>query len=176
VGGAGNVGSEDGGATTRAVDGGNPYDPSVSFTWPESNPPPGTCQPGTYKGTFTCEISFIPGFPPGQVTGPVSFTLSPSANGEFLEIQNGRLDATASGTTPFGCDLIGKLDCATRTFHADAQNGTWGTPPFTGTFFGSMDGTLDGLTNTLTGTWALTPGTMAAPQGGPCNGPWTAVK
>jgi len=172
----GGASAGDGGASARAVDGGNPYDPTISFTWPESNPPAGSCDPGSYTGTFTCDIAFIPGFPPGQVTGPVTFTLSPSASGEFLEIKNGRLDATANGSINFGCDLVGQLDCATRTFHADAQNGTWGTPPFGGTFFGSMDGTLDGLTSTLTGTWSLTAGTMAAPTAQPCTGPWSAVK
>jgi hypothetical protein len=155
---------------------GSAYDPSVQFDWPETTPPVGTCEAGTYQGTFTCDVTFLPGFPPGQVTGPLTFALTPSANGEFLEIDKGRMDATAVGSVPFGSDLNGKLDCSTRTLHADTLNGSYGTAPFTGQFFGSLDGKLDGLTNTLSGTWALSGGTMAAPTGINCHGAWSAVK
>lgn len=181
--GAGGAPDQAGGATGGSgpvsvsnVDASVPYDPSVQFDWPETMAQAGSCEPGTYTGQFTCELSFIPGLPPTQVTGPVTFTLQPSANGEFLEIKNGRLDATANGTIAFGCDLVGKLDCATRTFTASAQNGTYGTAPFGGTFFGDMSGVLDGVTHTLSGQWALTAGTMAMPQAAPCKGPWSAVK
>src|SRR6476620_3821142 len=39
AGGAANGGTaaSDGGAPARAVDGGNPYDPTISFSWPESD-------------------------------------------------------------------------------------------------------------------------------------------
>jgi hypothetical protein len=174
--GTGGVSGAAGTLVVSAVDASVAYDPSVKFDWPESDAAAGKCEPGKYVGQFTCSLEFIPGFPPGQVTGPVTFTLEPSANGEFLEIKNGRLDATANGTYPFGCDLVGTLDCSTFSFQATAQNGTYGTPPFGGTFFGDMSGSLDPLTSTLSGNWALTAGTMAAPQANPCKGPWTAVR
>lgn len=155
--------------------GGSVYDPNVTFDWPQTTPPAGSCEAGTYQGTFTCDVSFIPGLAPLPISGPLTFSLTPSANGEFLEIKDGRMDANAVGT-PFGSDLSGKLDCSTRTFHADTLNGAYGTAPFTGQFFGSLDGTLDGVTNTLSGTWKLAGGTMAMPTGISCQGTWSSVR
>jgi hypothetical protein len=155
--------------------GGAPYDPGIGFDWPETRPPAGTCAAGRYVGKFSCELTFIPGFPPGIVEGPVTFTLEKSESGEFLEIKNGRLEATANGTYPFSCDLAGKLDCSNRSFQAKAENGTYGTAPFLGVFFGDMSGTLDGLTSTLAGQWSLAPGTETMPLSMPCKGSWSAV-
>ena len=172
--GAGGVAPSGGGGIASGV-GGSVYDPNVTFDWPQTTPPAGSCEAGTYQGTFTCDVTLFPGLPPGQVAGPLTFALTPSANGEFLEINNGRMDANAVGT-PFGADLSGKLDCSTRTFHADTLIGSYGTAPFLGQFFGSLDGTLNGLTNTLSGTWHLAGGTMAMPTGISCQGTWSSVR
>jgi hypothetical protein len=147
------------------------YDPNVRFDWPESAPSTGTCLPGTYAGQFTCELNAGGIFPPGVVTGPVTFRLEQSSNGEFLEIQDGTLTGQTTGVT-FTSPLGGKLDCSTNTFHADATNGTFGVPPFSGTFGGTLDGKLDRPTQTLTGTWSLT----ATGSNVPCIGPWSAVR
>lgn len=148
-----------------------PYDPSVKFDWPESAPSTGACLPGTYTGQFTCVLN--PGgiFPPGTVTGPVTFELAQSSSGEFLEIKNGTLTGQTTGVT-FTSPLGGQLDCSTNGFHADATNGTFGVPPFSGTFAGTLDGKLDRPTQTLTGTWSLT----ATGSNLPCVGPWSAVR
>jgi hypothetical protein len=162
-------------AGASGATGGVPVDPNATFDWPEATSHQGACQPGKYVGRFSCNMTLIPGIPPGVVEGPVTFTLEPSENGEFLEIKNGRLDATANDTIPFGCDLVGKLDCSTRAFAATAENGSYGTPPFSGVFFGDMNGTLDGLGSTLAGSWSLAPGTAGMPLTNPCDGPWSAV-
>lgn len=148
-----------------------PYDPNVKFDWPESVPSTGACLPGTYTGQFTCVLN--PGgiFPPGTVTGPVTFQLQQSSSGEFLEIKDGTLTGQTTGVT-FTSPLGGKLDCSKNTFHADATNGTFGVPPFSGTFAGTLDGKLDRPTQTLTGTWSLT----ATGSNLPCIGPWSAVR
>jgi len=161
-------------ASIGGTGGAIPRDPKA-FDWPETTPPVGTCEPGSYSGTFTCDVSFIPGTPTGRVEGPISFVLKPSADGEFLVIEKGRMDAVAVGFVPFGADLDGKLDCATSVFSADAINGVYGPVP-PGIFFGVLDGKLDRLASTLTGTWTLTGGTKEAPQLISCSGAWSAVK
>ena len=165
-----------GGTSPATSTGGLPVDRTGAFDWPEATPSEGACEAGVYEGTFTCDVTFFPGLPPGQITGPLKFALTPSANGEFLEIKDGRMDAVAVDSVPFGSELSGKLDCNTKGFHADTVNGTYGTAPFLGQFFGSLDGTLNSVTNTLSGTWTLTSGTKEMPQLTSCTGTWTSVK
>lgn len=117
-----------GGAAPAGGTGGLPGSRAGTFDWPEATQPEGSCEAGIYEGTFTCDVTFLPGFPPSPITGPLKFELTPSANGEFLEIADGRMDAVAVGSVPFGSELNGKLDCSTRGFHADTVNGTYGTP------------------------------------------------
>lgn len=150
------------------------YDPNVKFEWRETQPSVGKCEGGTYVGEFQCDMSFLPGFPPSVFTGPLTFELTPSQDGEFLVIQDARFDATTNGI-PFGADLTGELECSTGNFDASLDNGMYGTAPFTGTFFGTLSGDLDPLTGTLNGTWELTAGTQAAPTTSPCIGTWTTV-
>lgn len=154
------------GATTVVVD------PSVVFEWPETTEQAGPCEAGTYKGTFECDM------PAQGVTiefsGPVEFTLEPSASGEFLEIRDGHMTASViNGAIPMQGDLAGQLDCATNAFAATIVNGTYTVFIFTGPFEGDMNGSLDRATNTLSGTWSLNDANN--PMTG-CTGPWTAVK
>jgi hypothetical protein len=165
---------------------GYPYDPSVSFDWPSTTPMTGKCQPGTYSGQFSCDVD--EGFL-GKVTysGPVSFTLTASAAGEFLEITNGMLKGTGNGI-PFMGDLVGKLDCATNAFTATTSNGTATILIFATPVGGALDGHLDRLTQTLSGTWTLGPDLGAAGTGGAagaggaatmtfgCTGTWSVVR
>jgi hypothetical protein len=148
------------------------YDPSVTFEWPETAATGDPCLPGTYVGEFTCDYVII-GLIPGRVTGPVSFTLEPSMDGEFLEVRDGQLDGTAAEyNVAFESLLAGQLDCETNSFSAAAQDGSY-TDGFllVGTFLGTLDGRLDRPTQTLTGTWSLTTPEAAIT----CVGPWSAV-
>ncbi|HVU03615.1 MAG TPA: hypothetical protein VHE30_17775 [Polyangiaceae bacterium] len=169
---SGDTGS--GGATVIPADAGSsyPYDPSVSFDWPETVTQ-GPCLPGTYEGTFTCKLDFFAGIFVSDITGPVNFTLAESASGEFLEIKDGTLAGTANTTIKFTSPLSGKLDCSNNTFHADATAGTYSDAAFiNGTFTGGLDAKLDRATQILTGTWALTPSATSTP----CAGSWTATR
>jgi hypothetical protein len=170
--------------------GGYPYDPSVTFDWPATMPMAGKCQAGTYSGQFSCDVD--EGFF-GKVTytGPVSFTLTASPTGEFLEITNGMLQGTGNGI-PFMGDLVGKLDCNTNAFTARTSNGTATILFFPTPIGGNLDGHLDRLTQTLAGTWTLGPDYGAGGSAGAagasgaagagaamafgCTGTWSVVR
>jgi hypothetical protein len=130
---------------------GYPYDTSIHFDWPQTTPMAGQCRPGTYSGTFQCSLgnALAPSF-----SGPVTFTLSESPSGEFLEISNGTLQLMANGAITSMSDLTGRLDCNTNEFHANVENGMTNILFFS-KFVGRLDGRLDRLTETLTGTWTL---------------------
>jgi hypothetical protein len=166
TGGETNGAAGDGGTTTVAID------PDIAFDWPEAVEQAGPCEPGTYSGTFECDMP-VQGATI-EFTGPVEFTLEPSANGEFLEIRDGHLTAAIiNGTIPMQGDLEGRLDCSTNGFTATIIDGTYTVFIFMGPFEGSMTGTLDRSTNTLSGIWSLNDANN--PMTG-CTGPWTAVK
>lgn len=149
-------------------------------------PMAGKCLPGTYTGTFSCTVDMGFGIKT-EYTGPVSFVLTSSPSGEFLEISNGTLGGTGNGI-PFMADLNGKLDCTTNEFSATTANGTYIILIFSGQFSGSLDGRLDRLTQTLAGMWTLVPllgGTAtggasgaggAAAQPFTCPGTWSVVR
>ena len=156
-------------------------DRDVQFDWEETVPGASACQPGTYEGTFAC--AFFPlgtmpdaGVEPFPVDGPISLTLEPSKDGEFLVIANGEFSALALGVFGMRAELMGTLDCHTLALDARAVNGAWafGDPANSllqgGTFDGDFDGTLDGQSLVLTGNWALTD-----PAFGTCDGPWSAT-
>ena len=149
-------------------DAGKPaYDPDVAFTWPEADPTL-VCRPGTYTGRFNCQMSAGGPFPTGPYEGPVSFLLRQSANGEFLEIENGTLRGTVAGLLlEFTADLVGRLDCRTDQFRANVANGVF----FGGTFSGTLEGKLERRTQTVTGAW-----NMGVPLGPPCIGPFSVVR
>lgn len=146
----------------------------------------GKCQPGTYSGQFSCDVD--EGFL-GKVTysGPVSFTLTASPTGEFLEITNGMLQGNGNGI-PFSGDLVGKLDCSTNEFSARTANGMATILFFPTPIGGTLDGRLDRLTQTLAGTWTLGPDTGMTGSGGAagaggaatmafgCTGTWSVVR
>jgi hypothetical protein len=147
-------------------------DPNVHFTWPEATLD-GPCLAGTYEGTFSCALGpGLFGLPPFTVSGPVSFTLAESENGEFLEITDGALNGEAMGYV-FSATLAGQLDCVTNEFAADALNGTYGATGFPpgGTFAGDMAAQLDRTSQTLNGQWSLSPNGFT-----PCVGPWSATR
>ena len=171
-GGAGGVLGGGGSAGTGIPDAARPYDPDAGFDWPEAVDG-GKCQAGTYSGTYECQVTaggFM--FP---ITGQVSFKLEPSASGEFLEIKDGKLNASVVefGVTMTG-DLAGKLECLTNRFTAAIQNGnyTFNLFPLPNPFLGDLSGTLDRLTSTMTGQWNLMGQAPPGFMGPACTGPW----
>lgn len=175
--GGGGVGGVFGSGGTGAIvpDAGRPYDPDAGFDWPEAVDA-GKCQAGTYNGTYDCTVDY--GGIIFPINGQVSFVLTPSANGEFLEIKDGKLVAdVVSPQVTLNGDLVGKLECLTNRFDATIQNGTYTFSflglPVPNPFNGNLSGVLDRLTATMTGQWYLASG--APTLGGPapsCNGPW----
>jgi hypothetical protein len=156
------------GGASPSSDAGTGYDPGVTFVWPEADPTRGVCRSGTYTGQFNCQMSPGGPFPTGPYGGPVTFLLKQSANGEFLEIEDGILRGTVAGwVVEFVSELVGELDCKTNQFQAQVVNGTF----FGGTFVGGLVGKLDRSTQTVTGTW-----NMGIPFAPPCIGPFTVVR
>jgi hypothetical protein len=161
-----------------AVDAGRPFDPSATFDWPEAVEA-GTCQAGTYSGSYDCTVDYSGIIFP--IAGKVSFMLTPSANGEFLEIKDGKLFADVQGGVTLNADLAGRLDCLTNKFDATIQNGTYtvtflGVPINNQPFAGDLSGVLDRLTSTLSGQWHLVSVTPLPGGAMPsCVGPWNVV-
>jgi len=152
-----------------------PPDPNVTFEWTATLPGGGTCEPGKYTGTFTCNYVLPGGDPnfPIVVTGPIVMTLERSQDGEFLEIADGKLEGIAMLVIGFRAQLTGRLDCATGKLEAMATDGIYGfgDPSVfpAGMFMGTLGGTLDPSTAELMGDWDL-----GIPMGGACVGPWQA--
>jgi len=161
-------------AVMTSAPAGYPYDTNVHFDWPSTTPMAGHCQPGSYSGNFTCDLSGGTGL--FTIMGPVQFTLSPSSSGEFLTISGGTLDFDTQvglGNFPATAGLSGQLDCEMNELHAKVENGVGSSVPF----YGQMDGRLDRLTETLTGTWTLASGTdPTVPSLISCTGTWSATR
>jgi hypothetical protein len=172
VGASGSAGAG-GSAGTGTPDAGRPYDPDAGFNWPEAVGDGGKCQAGTYSGSYECQVTYNGFMFP--ITGQVSFKLEPSASGEFLEIKDGKLNASVVefGVTMTG-DLVGKLECLTNGFTAQIQNGnyTFNIFPLPNPFLGDLSGTLDRLTSTMTGQWNLVGQAPPGFVGPACTGPW----
>jgi hypothetical protein len=183
----GNAGDGTGSATPSAPIGGADagtfmpradLDPNVTFDWQETVPGgAGSCEAGTYTGTFMCELIYDTTMPDAGsgtfVTGPITLHFEKSANGEFLELADAKLEGVGMDVFGFTADLSGELDCTTLQFTSQAQNGAYGLGlpidiPL-GTVDGTLAGMLDNMTHELNGTWTLT-----ADGGITCVGPWHA--
>ncbi len=157
-------------------------DPNAKFDWPETAPGAGQCPPGTYVGMFGCSLFVDPSMPPPDGTppdfsGPITLEFKKSADGEFLELANAKLDGSANDTLGFTADLNGKLDCSTLELTATLSNGVYGlgSPILLpgGDVNGTVSGMLDPQTGQLTGTWSLY--SSAAGTNFSCDGSWQAV-
>jgi hypothetical protein len=157
-------------------------DPNAQFDWPETVPGQAKCQAGTYVGTFGCSLFVDPTMPapagtPPDFSGPITLEFKKSADGEFLELANAKLDGSANDTLGFMTDLAGKLDCNTLEFTATATNGVYGlgSPILfpAGDVSGMVLGMLDLQTGQLSGTWSFY--SMDAGTDFSCDGPWQAM-
>jgi hypothetical protein len=154
TGGSGGSGTADaGGGAGGPLDGGKP---DVVFDWPETVPGL-KCKAGRYQGTFTgtyaSSATIIP--LPVPVSGDINLTLVQSANGEVLEITNGKLSGVADLVFPFSADLVGKLNCKTSKLDPSTalKNGTYVVLGFNfffeGSFLGDYNKTIPAFQNGL---------------------------
>ncbi len=131
--------------------------PDVIFDWPETVPGL-KCKPGRYQGTFVgTYASSATIFPlPIPVAGDINLTLVQTANGEVLEITNGKLSGTADLIFPFSADLVGKLNCKVSKLDPSTalKNGFYVVLgvnfPFEGPFLGDYDKVAAAFVN---GAW-----------------------
>jgi hypothetical protein len=156
TGGSGGAGATDAGGAGRPPTDAGPK-PDVTFDWPETVPGL-KCKPGRYQGTFTgtyaSSAAVIP--LPVPVSGDINLTLVQTANGEVLEITNGKLSGTADLVFPFSADLIGKLNCkVSKLDPATAlKNGNYVVLGINFSFEGSFLGDYDKVTSAfVNGSW-----------------------
>jgi len=139
----------------------------INFDWQETSAAAGPCQAGEYVGTFECQFESMPVMP----MGPVTMRLEASADGEFLEVRDGIIDAQTMGPM-LHADLEGQLDCTNRRFEARMLNGMAAIIP--GLPFNTFEGTLSGdyepTTATITGEWHI-----VTSQGWMCPGTWSVA-
>jgi hypothetical protein len=159
-------------------------DPNVKFDWQETTAAGANqCQAGTYTGAFGCSLGVDPdsGVPPldagdFQFAGPITLVFTKSADGEFLELNNAKIDGSANDTLGFMGDLVGRLDCSTLEFSATVSNGVYGlgSPILlpTGDVIGTLSGKLSSQTGQLNGTWSLTSSSAGDSGLFNCFGPW----
>lgn len=132
----------------------------VSFVWQKTVPSGGSCKAGRYDGGF--DGIYIPaitfGFGPIPVFGNVTFQLGKSTNGEYFQVEDGHMVGSALVAFPFEGDIVGTLDCASRTFEGKLQNCYYvipGLPPFA--FEGVIRAEYDKINNTfVNGVWSVT--------------------
>jgi hypothetical protein len=155
-----------------------PADPNITFDWTESQPSAASCEPGEYRGMFSCVFTLNDQQPAlfGNTTplqGEVRLTLVRSMSGEFLEISEGKFEAVASAVIGARAMLTGKLDCRTNRFEAMLMNGLWafGDPAAPLIPGGVLAGTILGMyqDRRLSGEW-----TLGDPMLGDCVGTWSA--
>lgn len=159
----------------------------IHFVWEKTpaSADPGGCLPGLYEGTFGgIYWSYIatlapiedlavpianlelPGAPSG-----FNFTVEPAQGGETVLKIKGVMNGTADLVFPFKADIVGELDCKTKTFVAQMQNGTYSVlleGVGAQQFVGVMSGKYDVRTHTFVeGNWdvwetsGVPPGTQA---------------
>lgn len=161
-------------------------DPNLQFDWQETTPGTGAakaCRAGAYSGTslYLCmpvDAGFIdPGAGFGaELMATITLELVESADGEFLQIKDGKFSSLSADVFGLVADLRGKLDCSTLKFTATTENGGWGIgDPNTGvlplgTFEAELTGMLDPATGTLSGDWTITGSVPFI-----CKGPWSAM-
>lgn len=122
--------------------------------------PSSDCRPGTYSGPFMTDVVLGDAAPTAlslQWKGTLMVTLvgmTETKNaGELptttlMIAPGGRMDGTDKFNGYFGADVVGQLDCPSRTLHATIQNGVYiivgdsGTLPFTGTVDGMYNATM----------------------------------
>lgn len=107
-------------STIQQTTGETQPDPAVNkgpenFDWHRTMPIGGSCKAGHYVGEFSGQYSPSLTFTFGifDITGTVEFDLFQTGNGEFLEIENGKMEGIAIDSVPFTGEIVGSLNCTT---------------------------------------------------------------
>src|SRR5262249_3578356 len=110
---------------------------------------------------------------PIPVNGSVDFSLQKTMNGEFLDIGNGHLQASANIVFVMTADIQGKLDCGQKHFDGALKNGMYsGLFIINGLFGGPFSADYDGAKSAfVNGKWELHELTNSF---GKCTGTWFA--
>lgn len=146
---------------------------------------PSPCQASIYMADLICAVSgggpfggpFGGGMaPPPPMQTATALMLEPVLGTSDRARVTGQLAFSAWGAE-FQARLVGMLDCAAETFHADIVDGTYQPAPGSGfptsSFTGQLDGALDPITAELFGVWWHAPQSTGDPR---CNGMWTASR
>jgi hypothetical protein len=184
---AGNDGGNDDASAAPAPDAAS----GLQFTSPDSAPPDVTfdCKPGTYAGTFETHVSSDAGGLFAFYSLDIKGTLSIAIVGEVTR-GTGEVPTTTYSIAPgaelagvdqsyggtYGADLVGQLDCASKTFTGTLSNAIYhlfldaGVVPMEGSLSGTYNDGDAGVPQ-LTGTMMLSSPNL--PSLGAV-GPWTA--
>jgi hypothetical protein len=161
------------------------------FTTPDSAPAGVTfdCKPGTYSGTFQTHVSSDAGGLLSLYSLNIMGTLSIAIVGQVTQM-SGEIPTTTYAIAPgaqltgvdqsfngtYAADLVGQLDCGSKTFTGTLNNASYhlfldaGVVPMDGTLTGTYDEGEGGVPQ-LSGTMTLTSPNL--PTLGAI-GPWTA--
>jgi len=131
----------------------------ADFIWQRTTPSGGSCKAGRYDGGF--DGIYIPaitfGFGPIPVFGNVTFQLEKSSNGEFFVVKDGHMVGAALVAFGFEGDIVGTLDCSSRTFVGELKNCYYvipGLAPFL--FEGVIKAQYDKFNNAfVNGVWSV---------------------
>jgi hypothetical protein len=186
----------DGGSDAAAPSGSSPLasdaGPVEQFNTADSAPPGVTfdCQPGTYSGTFETTVTSDAGGLLSLYSLNIQGTLSIAIVGQVMQ-GTGEIPTTTYSIAPgaqltgvdksfngtYAADLVGQLDCASKTFTGTLDNALYhlfldaGTVPMEGSLMGTY-GDGEGGVPTLSGTMFLTSPNL--PSFGAV-GPWSAT-
>lgn len=139
------------------------------------------CIPGRYVGAFAGEISALLGLIRLDITGTISLEIAATANGDQLQIKNGKLMGTDQDGNPLTALVSGTLNCATlKLENGRITEGAYnrvdpifGGPPSTTNFSGTATATYNPTQNppSAQGKWEVKNSDES--RGG--SGSWTAT-
>ncbi|HEX4351348.1 MAG TPA: hypothetical protein VHZ95_00515 [Polyangiales bacterium] len=145
----------------------------ITFVWAKTptSVDLGGCLPGNYEGTFGgLYWSYIATLAPiSGLSVPIAdielpdapsgfhFTVMPAEGGETVLKIKGVMDGNADLVFPFSADIVGELDCKTKTFTGQMINGMYSVliqGLIAQSFTGVLNGDYDVRTHTfVNGTW-----------------------
>jgi hypothetical protein len=164
------VPATDSGTTTPSADAGTATDASTPVK------PTSECVPGTYKGAFSGQVSFIPSLFGSllsvDITGAITISMGTNTSGNQLVISDGSVTGKDQDGRPITAVVTGTLDCVTKKLlNGKLTNGKYvrsssNTVEFSGTV------TADYSPNppSAAGAWKTSGGFL---EGG--GGSWSAV-
>jgi hypothetical protein len=176
---------DDGADDDADADGSGPVDEQDAGEGPEPRPdaggpepeldasqPESECKAGHYQGTFhgTINVLLVLNIP---IEGDISIDVQASEQGDSLVIENGTVMGTDQDGNPVTADVVGTLDCPTKTLEdGELRNGVYVRESINQTikFAGTVQATYHaGNPPTVSGTWSTQGGIESG------SGPFNAV-